>query len=162
MSSWSKGKIERFFWTAQTQFLPQLQLHPLDSLEPMNRQFWRWLELECHQRPHSGLEQQTPAARFAAATAHLRTLPPEADLQRLFLMRLQRRVRKDATISLGRSLWEVPAHLRGQIIAVHFDPVHWSRVEVWWRDRWIAHATRCNKQLNSQIASSNDCHRFDA
>jgi len=160
--SWSKGKIERFFWTAQTQFLPQLQLHPVDSLEPLNRQFWRWIEVDYHQRPHSALGQQTPAQRFAAAVAHLRTLPKDVDVDRLFLMRLNRRVRKDATVSLGGGLWEVPVHLRGLVIVVHFDPVHWKRVEVWWRDRFIAQATRCNKHLNSQTHSSNDYHRFDA
>lgn len=159
--SWSRGKIERFFRSVQTQFLAQLHLHPVDSLEPMNQQFWRWIELDYHQRPHSGIEQQMPAQRFAAATVHLRTLPKEADVQRLFLMRLNRRVRKDATISLGGLLWEVPVHLRGLIITVHFDPVHWSLVEVWWRDRFIARATRCHKQLNSQTPRSNDYHRFD-
>lgn len=160
--SFSKGKIERFFWTLQTQFLAQLQFHPVEGLEPMNLQFWRWMEIDYHQRPHSALGEKTPAERFAAAGTHLRTLPKDIDVDRLFLMRLNRRVRKDATISLGRILWEVPVHLRGLIITVHFDPVHWSRVEVWWKDRFIAHASRCNKQLNSQIPSSNDYHRFDA
>lgn len=158
--SWSRGKIERFFRTVQMQFLPQLQWHPVDSLEPMNRQFWRWLEVDYHQAPHSSLDQQSPAQRFATATA-LRTLPQEGEVERLFLMRLPRRVRKDATISLGRVLWEVPVHLRGQVVTVHFDPVHWSRVEIWCRDRFVAPAIRCNKQLNSQRPSSNDYHRFD-
>ena len=153
--SWSRGKIERFFLTVQLQFLAQLQLHPFDALEPMNRQFWHWLEVDYHQRPHSSLQEQTPAERFAKAAAYLRTLPKEADLSRLLLMRLQRRVRKDATLSLGGVLWEVPAHLRGLVVSVHFDPVHWSRVEVWWRERFIALARRCNKQLNSQTPSSN-------
>lgn len=161
--SFSKGKIERFFWTAQTQFLPQLQLHPVDTIQAMNHQFWRWIEIDYHQRPHSGLgEQQTPAQRFAAAAAHLRTLPKDVDVDRLFLMRLNRRVRKDATVSLGRVLWEVPVHLRGLVVVMHFDPVHWSRVEVWWKDRFIALATRCNKQLNSQTPPSNDYHRLDS
>lgn len=160
--SFSKGKIERFFWTTQTQFLAPLQLHPLDGLEPLNRQFWRWLEIDYHQRPHSALGGKTPAERFGAAPAPLRTLPKEIDLDRLFLMRLNRRVRKDATVSLGRVLWEVPVHLRGLVVVMHFDPVRWSRVEVWWKDRFIAQATRCNKQLNSQTPSSNDYHRFDS
>jgi hypothetical protein len=89
----------------------------------------------------------------------LRTLPADADLPRLLLMRLPRRVRKDATLALGGVLWEVPAHLRGLIVTVHFDPVHWSRVEIWWRERFIALARRCNKQLNSQTPSSN---QYDA
>jgi hypothetical protein len=63
---------------------------------------------------------------------------------------------------LGRVLWEVPVHLRGQMITVQFDPVRYSRVEVWWRDQFLALATRCNKQLNSQTPPSNDYHRFDS
>jgi len=46
-------------------------------------------------------------------------------------MRLARRVRKDATISLGGALWEVATHLR-VVINVHFDPIQWTRVEVCW------------------------------
>ena len=153
--SWSRGKIERFFLTVQLQFLAQLKFHPVDGLEPLNRQFWQWLEVDYHQRAHSSLQQQTPAERFAKAADYMRTLPKEGDLSGLWLMRLERRVRKDATLSLGGVLWEVPAYLRGLVVSVHFDPVHWSRVEVWWRERFIALARRCNKQLNSQTPSSN-------
>ncbi len=159
--SWSRGKIERFFLTVQTQFQAQLHFQPVTSLDDLNRQFWRWVETDYHQRPHSALQDQSPAARFAQAGIPLRTLAPDADLQRLFLMRVDRRVRKDATISLGGQLWEVPAHLRGVVIRVHFDPVHWTRVEVWLHDQFLAHARRCNKHLNAQTPSSNDYHRFD-
>ena len=157
--SWSRGKIERFFRTVQMQFLAQLQLHPVDTLDALNCQFWHWLEVDYHQRPHSALHEQTPTERFAKVAGSLRTLPADADLPRLLLMRLPRRVRKDATLALGGALWEVPAHLRGLIVTVHFDPVHWSRVEIWWRERFIALARRCNKQLNSQTPSSN---QYDA
>jgi len=153
--SWSRGKIERFFLTVQMQFLAQLRLHPVDALEPLNRLFWQWLEVDYHQRPHRSLQEKTPAERFATVAGSLRTLPNDADLPRLLLMREPRRVRKDATLSLGGVLWEVPPHLRGQVVTVHFDPVHWSRVEVWHRERFIALARRCNKQLNSQTRSSN-------
>jgi hypothetical protein len=91
----------------------------------------------------------------------LRTLPADTDLPQLFLMREQRRVRKDGTICLGAVLWEVPVHLRGVVLTVKFDPVHWSRVELWLHERFVGHATRCNKHLNAQTRSSNDYHRFD-
>ena len=160
--SWSRGKIERFFLTVQSQFLAQLHFQPVASLDSLNTQFWRWVEVEYQQRPHSALQQQSPAERFAKALTCLRTLPKDLDLDGLFLMRLERRVRKDATISLGGQLWEVPLHLRGLVVRVHFDPVQWSRVEVWLRERFVAHAVRCNKQLNAQTRSSNDYHRFDS
>jgi putative transposase len=160
--SWSRGKIERFFLTVQNHFLAQLQFQPVADLLELNRQFWHWVETGYHQRTHSALQDQSPADRFAKAGISLRTLPKDADVQRLFLMRQERRVRKDATICLGARLWEVPAHLRGQVITVWFDPVHWTRVELWWRDRFLGQATLCNKQLNSQLRSSNDYHRFDS
>jgi hypothetical protein len=71
-------------------------------------------------------------------------------------MRLERRVRKDATFSLGGVFWEVPAHLRGQLIEVRFEPVSYQRLEVWFAGRLIGPARRCNKQQNAQIRSSND------
>jgi putative transposase len=159
--SWSRGKIERFWLTVQNQFLPQLQFQPVHSLEELNRQFWHWVETGYHQHPHSALQEQSPAERFAQAGITLRTLPKDADVDRLFLMRQERRVRKDGTITLGARLWEVPTHLRGQLITVWFDPVGWTRVELWWRDRSLGQATPCNKHLNSQLRSSNDYHRFD-
>jgi transposase InsO family protein len=157
--AWSKGKLERFFLTVQTQFLATLVFQPVHTLPELNQRFWHWVETDYHARPHSSLAGQSPAERFAQLGAHLRTGPPPHELDRLFLMRLTRRVRKDATISLGAGLWEVPAHLRGQIITVHFDPVAWTRVEIWLGDRYLGPAHRCNKQLNAQLRSSNDYHR---
>lgn len=160
--SWSRGKIERFFLTLQSQFLPQLTFQPVTDLDALNAAFWRWLEADYHQRPHSALQNQSPAERFAKAGAHLRILAPDTDLDRLFLMRLPRRVRKDATIALGAALWEVPPHLRGQIVTVAFDPVHWTRVEIWFRDQCLGPARRCSKHLNAQLRSSHDYQpRFD-
>lgn len=139
-----------------------MHFQPGPALEALNRAFWRWVESDYHQRPHAALQAQTPAQRFAQAGVTLRTLAPDADLQRLFLMRVNRRVRKDATFSLGGCLSEVPAHLNGVVIQVHFDPVHWSRVEVWLREQFVARAHRCNKHLNAQTRSSNAYRRFDA
>lgn len=159
--SFSKGKIERFFLTLQTQFLPQLRFQPVHDLDALNRGFWRWVETDYHQRPHSSLQGDTPAERFARLGHQVRTLPKGVDVERLFLMRLNRRVRKDATVTLGGVLWEVPVHLRGQIVTLHFDPVNWTRVEVWVRDRCLGQALRCNKNLNAQLRSGNDYDRCD-
>jgi hypothetical protein len=72
-------------------------------------------------------------------------------------MRAKRRIRKDATFSLGGEFWEVPAHLRGQEVQVRFDAVDYHRVEIWVGERYIGPANRCDKNLNAQItASSNE------
>lgn len=154
--AWSKGKIERLFFTVQSQFLPTLAFEPANSIEEMNRRFWRWAETDYNQREHAALGAESPAQRFARLGPHLRLLEAQVDVDRLFLMRLERRVRKDATFSLAGTFWEVPAHLRGQLIRVHFDPIAYSRVEIWLGERYIGRARRCDKQRNSQLHSSND------
>jgi putative transposase len=157
--AWSKGKIERLLLTIQTQFLPTLTFEPVGSLEEMNRRFWRWAETDYNQRHHAALAGESPAARFARLGTGLRLLGPEVDLDRLFLMRVNRRVRKDATFSLGGQYWEVPAHLRGQVIRVCFDPIGYRRVDIFLGERSFGPARRCNKHLNSRISSSKDYER---
>ena len=154
--SWSKGKIERFFSTVQAQFLPTLVFTPAATLEELNRRFWQWLETEYHQRPHGALGGETPAQRFARLGTTLRLLAADAPLERLFFMRVNRRVRKDATFTLGAEVWEVAAHLRGQVVTVHFDPITLRRVEIWIGQKFVGTAVRCNKHRNSQIPSSRD------
>ena len=155
--SWSKGKIERFFLSVQTQFLPTLQFEAVASLEALNRRFWHWLETQYHQREHGALQGESPATRFARLGEALRLVEPGVALEELFLMRVNRRVRKDATFSLHGQRWEVPTHLRGQIVTVHFDPIGYTRVEVFFGGRGLGPARLCDKQRNAHIlARSNE------
>ena len=89
----------------------------------------------------------------------LRQLPADTDWQRLFLARATRRVRLDATISLEGNLWEVPVHLRGRQVELHYDPFDWSRVEVWYRESFAALARRCDKHLNAKNYGPSDYER---
>lgn len=152
--SWSKGKIERFFLTVQTQFQPTLGFEPVKSLEELNRRFWKWLETEYHQREHGALQGESPAARFARLGKTLRLLDKAAPLDRWFGMELKRRVRKDATFCLNGQFWEVASHLRGQVVTVYFDPIGYRRVEVAIRGNIIGMARPCDKHRNAQLASS--------
>lgn len=135
----------------QTQFLPTLVFTPVATLEELNRRFWTWLETEYHQREHGALGGETPAQRFARLGTALRLLAADAPLDRLFFMRVERRVRKDATFSLGAEVWEVAAHLRGQKVEVRFEPLSCQRVEVWLGGRCLGLATRCDKHRNAKI-----------
>jgi len=154
--AWSKGKIERLFFTVQSQFLPTLAFEPVGTLEELNRRFWRWAEMDYNHREHSALAGESPAQRFARLGEGLRVIDGEVDLEGLFLMRIKRRVRKDATFALAGSLWDVPPHLRGQMVTVHFDPIGFGRVEVWLGERPIGPARRCDKIRNAQFAKSSD------
>ncbi len=160
-AAWSKGKQERWFRTLQMDFEARLTIDPAHSLAELNTRLWRWIEGEYHQRPHSALCGQTPAERFAQRALNLRTADAHTDWEALFLSRAQRRVRLDATFSLEGQLWEAPVYLRGQLIQVRFNPCDWRRVEIWWEDKYVGPARRCDKQLNAKTFTPPDYERPD-
>lgn len=149
-AAWSKGKIERFFLTVQSDFEQRLVFTPVADLAELNRHFWRWLECEYNARAHRALNGQSPQQRFQERGAHLRLIPAGLDVAGLFLLRTRRRVRRDATISIAGKLWEVPPACRGRVVDVHYDPFHWTRVELYVDGRKVGAARRCDKQLNAR------------
>jgi len=149
-AAWSKGKIERFFRTVQNDFEQQLAFSPAKDLADLNHRFWRWLETAYHQREHRALDGQSPHQRFAERSGGLRPVPADLDLDAMFLLRAQRRVRNDATISIDGTLWEVPSAYRGWKLQVHYDPFQWTRVELYSEGRLIGQARRCDKNLNAR------------
>lgn len=148
--AWSKGKIERFFLTVQSNFEQSLVFDPVSSIEDLNERFWRWLEVEYHRNVHGALDGQTPAERFAQRSENLRIIEETMDIDALFLARTKRRVRRDATISLDSHVFEVLVALRGREVDVHYDPFGFRRVEIYLAGQFMGNATICDKELNSR------------
>lgn len=125
-----RGKIERFFRSAREQFLASLDPKALLSLDQLNEQFWHWIETGYHRREHSSL-QTTPLLRWQRDIEHIRLLPPNTDLRRLFFHRVDRLVRRDSTFQLQGRYFEAPPHLAGQRIEARFDPLDLTQVEIY-------------------------------
>jgi transposase InsO family protein len=149
-AAWSKGKIERFFLTVQSDFEQRLVFEPVKTLGELNERFWRWLETEYHRRAHRGLDGQSPQERFQQRSEGLRALPSGMDVDGLFLKRTTRRVRRDATISLEGRMFEVPVSLRGRIVEVRFDPFGFGRLELYLEDKKVGDGVLLDKELNSR------------
>ncbi|MGA0207842.1 MAG: DDE-type integrase/transposase/recombinase [Ilumatobacteraceae bacterium] len=161
-AAWSKGKIERFFRTVQEQFQATLTFQPVANLEQLNSRFFTWLESHYHQRPHGALRGDSPARRYADRILSMRPLPDNA--QSLFLAREQRRVRTDATITLDGKLFEVPVHLKGCRIDIHYDPFAItgsgsSVMEIWHQGIQAGLARPLDKHLNARIYGPRDYRR---
>jgi putative transposase len=116
----SKGKIERFFKTVKTRFLPLLKLKPAVSIEELNQRFWQWLEEDYHRKVHASLGM-TPQDVFISQVSRIRMIDNPASLDPLFLKRDYRKVKHDGTISVNSILYEVPPRFIGQRIEVRFD-----------------------------------------
>jgi len=79
------------------------------TLEELNEAFALWLKDDYHHKLHSGIEER-PIDRYNASVGRvlIRRLSRE-ELDEIFLIRHERVVNNDATISFKGSLYEVPA-----------------------------------------------------
>lgn len=114
----SRGKIERFFRTVRERFLTGIQ--EVMNQDELSQAFALWLRDDYHQRLHSGISER-PLDRYntSAGRVPIRRLSA-AELDEMFLVRYERIVNNDATISFKGSLYEVPpAYIRQRIEIRH-------------------------------------------
>jgi putative transposase len=114
----SRGKIERFFRSVRERFLAGLQQGL--TLEELNQAFGLWLQQDYHHKIHTGIGEK-PIDRYHASAGRVpirRLSRPELD--EIFLIRYERVVNNDATISFKGALYEVPAaYIRQRIEIRH-------------------------------------------
>jgi len=118
-----KGKIERFFKTVRSQFLPGFTG---TTIEELNEGFAIWLE-EYNNRKHSATGK-TPLKRFADGIECIRPTP--ADLREHFRKKAQRKITKDRTIMLDNHLYEGPVELIGKKVDLLFHEGRYDQVEL--------------------------------
>jgi len=114
----SRGKIERFFRTVRDRFLAGLCDEP--TLEELNEAFSLWLKDDYHHKTHTGIGER-PIDRYHAFTGRVdvRRLS-RAELDEAFLVRHERVVGNDATISFKGRIYEVPAaYIRQRVEVRH-------------------------------------------
>lgn len=119
-----KGKLERFHSTFRGQFLNELDVNKIASLDDLNARLWAWLEQVYHQREHTGLEMRTPIDRWRQDLIHVRPLTPfmANKIDDIFCHRFERRVRKDGTVSWNGMFFEVSYNLTGEKVTLIVDP----------------------------------------
>ena len=114
----SRGKIERFFRTVRDRFLSTLTEKP--TLEELNESFSIWLHDDYHHRQHTGIDER-PIDRYHRSCSHTNiSRPTKSELDEIFLVRHERIVNNDATISFKGSIFEVPtAYIRQRVDVRH-------------------------------------------
>ena len=114
----SRGKVERFFRTVRERFLSGVQEGI--SLNELNEAFWLWLQDDYHHKLHNGIGER-PIDRYNTSVSRvpIRRLS-KGELDEIFLVRYERVVNNDATISFKGDLYEVPpAYIRHRIEIRH-------------------------------------------
>lgn len=118
-----KAKLERWHRRFREQFLSELDLGRIQDLADLNARLWAWVETVYHRTAHAGLQGRTPLERYQQDLPRIRTLGQRAArLDELFYHRLERRVRKDGTVSYQGDRFEVPYELAAQRVVLVVDP----------------------------------------
>ena len=73
-------------------------------------------------------------------------------LRRAFLWREQRKVRRDATLSLQGNLYQVDRHLAGRTVELRFDPFDLSRMELYLDGAYLGTATVTTQNRQRHLA----------
>jgi putative transposase len=155
----SKGKIERYFRTCKTRFYTLLKAEPASSLEELNERFWRWLEEEYHRRPHSSLEGKMPLEVYLSQTDRIRTVDDPAALDTLFLKRVFRSVKHDATFMLDNRLYEVPDRFAGQKVEIRYDE---EQIHLYEEGKAVAQAAEVRFHDNAHVKRKGSSLSFKA
>jgi len=114
----SRGKIERFFRSVRDRFLSTLT--EKITLEQLNAAFTAWLHEDYHHKLHTGIDDR-PIDRYHRSADHTNiNRPTKAELDEIFLVRHERVVNNDATISFKGNIFEVPtAYIRQRVDVRH-------------------------------------------
>lgn len=114
-----KGKQERFFRTVRTRFLSTINTEL--SLEEMNERYWRWLDEDYHRKEHSALGK-SPLEYFMEQADRIEHLGDPAVADALFLLRITRKVRSNATLQVNNAIYETDFSLAGSTVEVRYEP----------------------------------------
>ncbi len=140
-----KGKIERFFRTVRSDFLPAADTA---TLEAINASFDKWLDDVYHQRKHTGTGM-TPFYRFTRKLSCIRQAP--RDLKNHFRKAVNRTVAKDRTVTLDGRLFEAPVVLIGKRELLLYHEHAPSQVEVFHNQKSHGFLTMVDLHVNCRV-----------
>lgn len=148
----AKGKIERFWHTMDSSFMPELRALKVRTLDELNAYFWAWLEGAYNHREHREL-QAKPVDVFANDPHPLRLADP-AEVREAFLQRQGRKVDRTGCVSLDGSVFEVGPALARQPVELRFDPYELKEIQVWHKDQQVGIARPLDPTAKREIATA--------
>lgn len=110
----ARGKMERFWRRLREEALSHIG--EVASLADVEQKLRVWLARYYQCAPHAGLLGRAPETRFAEGE---KVPVTEEQLRAALTVRTRRRVRRDTTVSVGGTAYEVPyGYLAGQLVTI--------------------------------------------
>ena len=116
----AKAKIERWFRTMKDQWMAALDIRDFHSLDELRGNLLAWVHLY-NNTPHASLKGKTPQERFFSEPEQIHRLPQE-QLDKDFLLEIERRVSADSVIVIDQIEYEVDFRFAKQRIRLRYSP----------------------------------------
>ena len=103
------------------QLLNLLDWNSISSLEELNQKLQAYIESQYHQTIHSTIKAK-PLDKYMEHIGRIRFVPSRQELDHIFLYRVTRKIKNDATVSISNVLFEVPAKYFGDRLQMRYVP----------------------------------------
>ena len=144
----AKAKIERWFRTMKDQWMASLDIRDFHSLDELRGNLFAWVHLY-NNTPHASLNGKTPQERFFSEPEQILRLPQE-QLDKDFLMEIQRRVSSDSVILIDQVEYEVDFRFAKQRIRLRYSP-DMKDIFIVEPDNTLTPIRLLNKQENADV-----------
>lgn len=148
----SKGKCERFWRSCKERLIYGLDMGTIHSLEQFNGIFRDYIR-SYNLMFHTGI-QCAPFDRYKATAGQAKPVPSSEWLDECFLNRVYRKVRKDSTVSIDSTCYDVPMQFIGMKVEIRFVPADMSSAFVLY-DRTRFPIRRTDKVENCHTKRNN-------
>ena len=144
----AKAKIERWFRTMKDQWMASLDIRDFHSLDELRGNLLAWAHLY-NNTPHASLKGKTPQERFFSEPEQIRRLPQE-QLDKDFLLEIERRVSADSVIVIDQIEYEVDFRFAKQRIRLRYSP-DMKEIFIVEPDNSLTPIWLLNKQENADV-----------
>ena len=144
-----KSKIERYWYTQQTHWQAALNMNDFHSLKELEDSLLEYVQ-EYNLTVHSSLEGKSPKDRFFDQS-HLIIRVPDEQIDKIFLLEIERRVSADCVIVIDKKEYEVEPKYARQKLLLRYSPDLSKIYSVDRRTGEMEEVRLLNKQVNSHL-----------
>ena len=157
----SKGKIERWFRTLQDQWMNVINWNDFSSIEELNGSLFKYVEEDYNSKIHSSIKEK-PIDKFIRHIDLIKFIPTKQEIDYIFLYRVNRKARKDATISIQTIFFEVPLKYVGDTLNIRYDPTCMDKAYIFSEENLLLDTIYpVNKIDNSKIRREHNFKSVD-
>jgi len=143
-----RGKIERFFRTVQSAFIPTVKERNL-SISELNTAFQEWIRTQYHRNIHQGIAEP-PMDRLLKdiKSVKIERIAKET-LDLTFYRTIKRKVKLDCTVSVDGKLYEAPAKYIGLQVELRYPSSSPQEIYIFEQDKPIHRLKTLNLHQNA-------------